>query len=198
MKLLVATSNPGKLVEIRELLGDLLELATLADLDLSAPAEPFLTFEENAAEKATVSARRARLWTLGDDSGLCVDALDGAPGVHSARYAPTEAERRQKLLRALEAVPDPRRGAHFTCAMALSSPDGERLFRSEGRVDGRIVHTGRGANGFGYDPLFEPLETPGRTIAELCSKEKNRLSHRGRALERIRPVLEKLARTGDP
>ena len=193
MKLLVATSNRGKLVEIREILGDLLELVTLGDLGLEAPEEPFVTFHENAAEKATVSARAAELWTLGDDSGLCVDALDGAPGVHSARYAPTEAERRQKLLDALHGVPDTDRGAHFVCAMALSAPDGERLFRSEGRVEGRIVHAARGSNGFGYDPLFEPLETPGRTIAELPSADKNRLSHRGRALERMRPVLEKLA-----
>lgn len=197
MRLLVATTNPGKLVEVREILAGLgFVLVSLADLQLPAPDETGATFEENAALKASACATWSNLWTLGDDSGLCVDALGGAPGVFSARYAPTEEERRAKLLRNLAAVPDPKRGAHFFCAVALSSPDGKRLFRADGRVDGGIAWAARGGNGFGYDPLFVPAETPGKTLAELSSAEKNRLSHRGRALERLRPLLEKLQRAG--
>jgi XTP/dITP diphosphohydrolase len=169
---------------------------SLADLQLPAPDETGATFADNAAQKASACATWSNLWTLGDDSGLCVDALSGAPGVFSARYAPTEEERRAKLLRNLASVPDSGRGAHFFCAVALSSPDGKRLFRADGRVDGGIAWAARGSNGFGYDPLFVPAETPGKTLAELSSAEKNRLSHRGRALERLRPLLEKLQREG--
>jgi len=199
VKLLVATSNPGKLIEIRELLAGVpLELVSLRDFDLPAPDETGETFRENAEQKAIASARQSGLWTLADDSGLCVDALGGGPGVRSARYAPTDAERRAKLLAALQGVPEDRRGAHFFCAVALSSPDGRRVLHEEGRVDGSIALAGRGANGFGYDPLFLPAETPGRTLAELEAEEKNRLSHRGRALERLRPALARLAREERP
>ena len=195
MKLLVATSNAGKLVEIREIVAGIpLELVSLRDLRLPPPDETGDTFHANAAQKATISARQSGLWTLADDSGLCVEALGGAPGVHSARYAPTDQERRAKLLHALQGVPEEKRGAHFFCAVALSPPDGERILRAEGRVDGSIAFSERGANGFGYDPIFLPAETPGHTLAELGSAEKNRLSHRGRALQRLRPVLERLAR----
>jgi XTP/dITP diphosphohydrolase len=204
VKLVVATGNAGKMQELREMLGPLgFTLLSLSDAGLSSPEEPYATFQENADLKAR-DAARSGMWALGDDSGLCVDALGGAPGVHSARYAPTDVERRAKLLDALRGVPDERRSAHFFCAMTLAAPgpaigpgDGARLFRSEGRVDGRIVHEERGSNGFGYDPLFEPLETPGRTIAELPPHDKNRLSHRGRALEQLRPLLARLARDGD-
>ena len=126
-----------------------------------------------------------------------MDALHGAPGVCSARFAETEEGRRRKLLDHLRAIPAARRTAHFFCAVALASPDGQRLYRAEGRVDGRIADAPRGANGFGYDPLFLPDEAPGRTLAELESAEKNRLSHRGRALQRLRPVLLRLEREGD-
>ena len=197
MKLLVATSNEGKLVEIRQILaGFPLELVSLRDAGLPAPDETGETFHDNAAQKATTCARHSGLWTLADDSGLCVDALDGAPGVHSARYAPTDGERRSRLLAALEGIPQPRRGAHFFCAVALSTPDGGRVLRTEGRVDGSIALAPRGSHGFGYDPLFLPAETPGKTLAELGSEEKNRLSHRGRALQELRPLLERLARGG--
>ena len=197
MKLLVATSNEGKLVEIRQILaGFPLELVSLRDAGLPAPDETGETFHDNATQKATTCARHSGLWTLADDSGLCVDALDGAPGVHSARYAPTDGERRSRLLAALEGIPQPRRGAHFFCAVALSTPDGGRVLRTEGRVDGSIALAPRGSHGFGYDPLFLPAETPGKTLAELGSEEKNRLSHRGRALQELRPLLERLARGG--
>ena len=136
MKLLVATSNPGKLIEIREILAGLpLDLVSLQDAALPAPEETGSTFHENAAQKATTCARQSGLWTLADDSGLCVEALAGAPGVHSARYAATEQDRRAKLLAALEGVPEGRRGAHFFCAVALSPPDGTRVLRAEGRVE---------------------------------------------------------------
>ena len=201
MRLLVATSNPGKLREVGEIVGPLLgdshQLVSLADLALPAPDEPYATFHENAARKATVSANASGLWTLGDDSGLCVDALSGGPGVHSARYAPTDEERRTRLLRALEAVPAGRRGAHFICAVALAAPDARRLFPAEGRVDGSIAQGPRGTGGFGYDPLFLPDESPGRTLAELSSVEKHQLSHRGRAIEQLKPLLRKLLAEGD-
>jgi XTP/dITP diphosphohydrolase len=116
--------------------------------------------------------------------------------VRSARYAATDAERRAKLLQALQAVPEAQRGAHFFCAVALSAPDGRQIYRAEGRVDGIIAREARGGNGFGYDPLFVPLESPGRTLAELETAQKNELSHRGRALARLRPLLERLARDG--
>jgi len=194
MILVVATGNPGKLVELRELLVGLdLELRSLADLGLPSPEETGSTFAENAGLKARAAAALAKTWALGDDSGLCVDALSGAPGLHSARYAATDEARRARLLDALARVPPQRRGAHFFCAAALCAPDG-RVFRAEGRVYGSIATAPRGTNGFGYDPLFLPDETPGRTLAELPSAEKNRLSHRGRALEGLRPTLEALVR----
>jgi XTP/dITP diphosphohydrolase len=194
MIVVVATGNPGKLVELRELLSGLdLTLRSLADLGLPSPEETGETFEQNAELKARAAASAAKTWALGDDSGLCVDALGGAPGLRSARYADTDEARRARLLRELSGVPAERRGAHFFCAAALCGPDG-RIFRAEGRVDGAIATAPRGTNGFGYDPLFLPAETPGHTLAELPSAEKNRLSHRGRALLRLRPVLEALAR----
>lgn len=199
MKLLVATSNAGKLIEIREILGGLaLDLLTLEDLRLPPPDETAGTFHGNAEQKAVTCARQSGLWTLADDSGLCVDALGGAPGVHSARYAETDEKRRAKLLAALSQVPPERRGAHFFCAAALSAPGGEPVVHAEGRVDGSIALAGRGTNGFGYDPLFLPGEAPGRTLAELGSEEKNLLSHRGRALRALRPALERLCRGGAP
>ncbi len=197
MKLLVATSNEGKMGEVREILAPLgFELLSLKDAALPAPDEDGVTFQDNAAHKATECATLSGLWTLADDSGICVDALRGAPGVRSARYADSDEARRQKLLKALQGVPEFRRGAHFFCAVALSAPNGRQIYRAEGRVDGSIGHEARGTNGFGYDPLFLPAETPGRTFAEITSAEKNQLSHRGRALARLRPLLERLARDG--
>jgi XTP/dITP diphosphohydrolase len=192
MILVVATGNPGKLVELRELLTGLdLTLRSLAELGLPSPEETGKTFADNAELKARAAAAAARAWALGDDSGLCVDALGGAPGLHSARYASTDEARRARLLRELAEVPAERRGAHFFCAAALCAPDG-RIFRAEGRVYGSIAFAPRGTNGFGYDPLFLPVETPGLTLAELPSAEKNRLSHRGRAIVGLRAALEAL------
>jgi len=193
IQLLVATSNAGKLREVREILAPIgFELLSLEEVALPSPDENGATFHDNAAAKATECALKSGLWTLGDDSGLCVDALGGGPGVRSARYAATDAERRAKLLQALQAVPEAQRGAHFFCAVALSAPDGRQIYRAEGRVDGIIAREARGGDGFGYDPL----ESPGRTLAELETAQKNELSHRGRALARLRPLLERLARDG--
>ncbi|MFN2550032.1 MAG: RdgB/HAM1 family non-canonical purine NTP pyrophosphatase [Myxococcales bacterium] len=197
MKLLVATSNAGKMGEIREILAPLgFELLSLQDAALPPPDETGVTFQDNAAMKATECAAQSGLWTLADDSGLCVDALGGAPGVRSARYAATDEERRAKVLKGLQGVPEFRRGAHFFCAVVLSAPGGRQVYRAEGRVDGRIGLEARGTNGFGYDPIFLPNEAGNRTLAELGSAEKNALSHRGRALARLRPLLERLAHDG--
>ena len=204
MKLLIATGNAGKLQEVREILAPLLvggtegghELVSLADLQLEAAEETGATFQENAALKATHAAQKSGLWTVGDDSGLCVDALGGGPGVRSARYADSDEARRTRLLHEVGPVPASRRGAHFFCAVALASPDGKRLFRAEGKVLGRIATAARGSNGFGYDPLFIPLEVPVKTLAELPQEQKNKLSHRGRALERLAPVLLRLLHDG--
>lgn len=197
MKLLVATSNEGKLGEIREIIGSLgFDLLSLKDAALPPPDETGVTFQDNAALKATECAAQSGLWTLADDSGLCIDALGGAPGVRSARYADTDEARRAKVLLGLRGVPEFRRGAHFFCAMALAAPGGRQIYRAEGRVDGRIGQEARGTNGFGYDPIFLPNEAGNRTLAELDSASKNALSHRGRALARLRPLLERLARDG--
>jgi XTP/dITP diphosphohydrolase len=197
VKLLVATSNAGKMGEVREILAPLgFELLSLKEAALPSPDENGVTFHDNAAAKATECAMLSGLWTLGDDSGLCVDALGGGPGVRSARYAESDEARRLKLLQALASVPEARRGAHFFCAVALSAPNGRQIHRAEGRVDGSIASEPRGQNGFGYDPLFLPHETPGRTLAELEPLQKNALSHRGRALERLRPLLARLAQEG--
>ncbi|HEY3244147.1 MAG TPA: XTP/dITP diphosphatase [Phycisphaerae bacterium] len=186
--LLLATSNPGKLREIRQILSGLpIEIKTLADFpDIQPPVEDEPTFEANALKKARHYARRTGLWTLADDSGLEVDALGGAPGVRSARYAGENAgdtANNAKLIAALAGVPAERRTARFRCAAVVS--DGSRVWASaQGTVDGLIIDTPRGQNGFGYDPHFL-LPQRGVTTAELPPEEKNRISHRGQAMRRI-------------
>ncbi len=206
MRLLFATTNPGKLRELRRLVeGAGLEVVSPADLPapLPAVAENGDTFEENAAKKASACARASGLHALADDSGLCVDALGGAPGVRSARWSEAdepglgEASRdeanNRKLLRSLAVVPPERRGAVYRAVLALAAPSGEILAAVEGTCRGRIAASGRGTGGFGYDPLFLPEARPERTMAELVPAEKDALSHRGEALRRIRPVLASLA-----
>lgn len=195
MKLVVATRNAGKLKEIRRLLAtadvEVLGLASIAD----APEveEDGATFEANAIKKAVTLAQFCGCPTLADDSGLAVDVLDGAPGVHSARYAGPMADdeaNNRKLLAALADVPPERRTAAFHCAMALATPDG-RSRTCDGLVRGRILEAPRGEGGFGYDPLFLVAEY-GRTMAELPLDIKNRISHRGQALRRMLPLLQSL------
>jgi XTP/dITP diphosphohydrolase len=192
-RVVVATSNPGKVRELGELLAAWggVEVLSLADFPgAAAPEETGTSYVENALLKARAVAAATGVAALADDSGLEVDALSRAPGLHSARYAPTNAERIAKLLAALEAVPDDARGARFRCAVALAWPDGKAEV-AEGEVAGSIVGRPRGANGFGYDPLFVPHELAARTFAEASAAEKHALSHRARAM---RALGEKLGR----
>lgn len=200
-RLLLATTNPGKIREFRDLLaGSGWDIVTPHDLDLSLTVEETgRTYAENAILKAQAFAAASGLPTLADDSGLEVDALGGAPGVHSARYGGpdlTDAERVQVLLRVLHDIPEERRTARFRAVVVVALPDG-RIFQAEGTVEGRIAHQPRGSNGFGYDPVFLVPER-GLTTAELAPSEKNRISHRARAIERIRPVLDDLRNEVDP
>ena len=197
-KLLVATSNAGKLREIRFVFADLpVELVSLAEFgEFPDVVEDEPTFEGNAGKKAIHYARLTGMWALADDSGLEVDALDGAPGVHSARFAGSPqnaAANNTKLIACLRNVPTERRAARFRCALAIA--DGERvLATADGAIEGAIIDESRGEGGFGYDPHFL-LPQLGLTSAELDPAHKNRISHRGQALRKIRPALEALLRS---
>ncbi|AUX26606.1 nucleoside-triphosphate diphosphatase [Sorangium cellulosum] len=198
LRLLAATSNRGKLTELRSLLADLpLEVLSLAEALPGAPpvVEDGETFLENALIKARAAALRSRWVTLAEDSGLEVDALGGRPGVRSARFAregATDAENNAALLSALAEVPDERPLARFRCVMVLLDPRSEgQPVVTEGRCEGWICRQPRGAGGFGYDPLFV-VEEFGRTMAELGEAEKNRVSHRGKAMLAMRAALEAL------
>lgn len=190
----VATANRGKLEEIRSAFGfEGWEFVTAVDLG-AAPldiAETGTTFEENARLKAHAYREAFGCAALADDSGLEVDALGGAPGVYSARYAgesATDADNNVKLLAELAGLPDVARAARFRCVMVLVDEDGSEMVAS-GTCEGTIADEGRGAGGFGYDPLFLPVATPGRTMAELGRDEKNAISHRGAALRALREAL---------
>ncbi len=195
MKLLVATGNRGKLRELKQLLIPLdLEVMGLDQLD-NPPvvAEDGATFTDNARKKALTLARFSGCLTLADDSGLCVDLLNGAPGVFSARYAGEQGDDKAnnaRLLKELLEIPLNQRKAHFHCCIALAWPDG-RCETVEGQVDGLIIDQQRGSHGFGYDPLFLVPEY-GKTMAELPADIKNRISHRGRALQKILPLLKEI------
>lgn len=195
MKLVLASSNAGKLSELRDLLGDGFELHAQSEFAVEDAEETGLSFIENAILKARHAARLTGLPALGDDSGLCVDALDGAPGLYSARYAGRHGDNEtniDKLLGALDGVPDARRGARFVCVLALlrHATDPQPLV-AEGTWEGRILHARRGSNGFGYDPVFfSPAH--GCSAAELEAATKNRESHRGIALAKLRERLAHL------
>jgi len=191
--LILATTNPGKIAEMNSLLGGF--SIPLKSVDQLGPLPPFeedgKTFEDNAYKKAYETASATGLPALADDSGLVVEALNGAPGVFSARYAgpqATDAENNAKLLRELEGVTN--RKAAFECIIAIAVPSGPALIY-EGRVEGEIALEPRGDNGFGYDPLFyyPPL---GKTFAELSREEKNKVSHRGKALNELRDEFDKV------
>ena len=196
MKLVAATRNRGKLVELRELLPGV-EIVAADDLGAPDVVEDADTFAGNAAKKAREVSAGTGLPALADDSGLEVDALGGAPGVRSARYAGEDASDREnlaKLLRQLDGVPDERRGARFACVAVARFPDGREV-AAFGSVEGRIVGEPRGREGFGYDPVFVPDEGDGRTFAEMGPADKNDLSHRARAMRAIKPrLLEYLRR----
>lgn len=195
MRLLIASSNKGKLIEIMELLQDVQVEAVLpADIGLTLEVEEDgATYAENAAKKALAYCTASGLVTLADDSGLEVAALGGKPGLHSARFsgkpAATDADRRQYLLSRLagHARPWP---AVFRSTVAIALPDGE-IFTMEGECRGEIIPEERGSGGFGYDPIFL-MEGLGRTMAELSLEEKNRVSHRARAILAARPALREL------
>ena len=195
-KLVLASNNPGKLREIGALLAPLaIEVSAQAALDIAEADEPHSTFLENALAKARHASRASGLPALADDSGLCVDALDGAPGVHSAYYAGRDGSRDErdarnnsKLLGALAGVGD--RRAHYYCVVVLRRADDPEPLVAEGVWRGEIASAPRGAGGFGYDPLFY-LPERRCTSAELDADQKNRISHRGQALARL------LARLGD-
>jgi len=191
-KLLLATNNKGKVAEIKALLSGVgLSLLTPAELGLVLEVpEDGLTYAENASKKAAAFSRASGLVALGDDSGLEVDILDGQPGLHSHRFSPnpdaTDADRRKYLLEKLRDNPRPWT-AHFHATVAVALPSG-RLQITSGQCDGEIIPEERGSNGFGYDPIFF-IPSVGRTMAELEMDEKNRLSHRARAVQNAIPIL---------
>ena len=197
MKVLLATNNKNKAREIREIINrDDVEIFTLADLNLNSdPEETGTTFLENAtlkAESARAAATDAGIcdyYIVADDSGLCVDALDGGPGVYSARYAEvngqrcTYADNNRKMLDALKDVEDADRGAHFETSAVMIKPDGT-LIEATGKLHGKIGTQEIGENGFGYDPIFYP-EGMDKTLAELSAEEKDAISHRGQAFRNL-------------
>ncbi|HKO46343.1 MAG TPA: RdgB/HAM1 family non-canonical purine NTP pyrophosphatase [Polyangiaceae bacterium] len=198
LTIVLATSNHGKLVELRALLADLpVQLRSAAEVlqaaDLPSIVEDGATFEENALIKARAIARATRMIALADDSGLEVDALAGRPGVRSARFAherATDAENNAALLRELAEVEEGARGARFRCVLALVDPWHEsNLHVAEGSCEGSIARTSRGSGGFGYDPLFLVSGHDGKAMAELSEADKNRVSHRGRAVQALRAIL---------
>jgi XTP/dITP diphosphohydrolase len=197
MRLLIATHNRGKFIEYQELFAGLpLDLVTLDDVGIREDVEENgRSFAENARLKALAYARQSRLLTLADDSGLEVDALNGEPGVYSKRYAGenvTDAGRNQFLLGKLRDVPRGQRTARFQCAIAIARPDGE-VWETSGTCEGEILFAPRGTHGFGYDPIFF-FPTLGKTMAELSTEEKNRVSHRARAGEGAKRILEGIIR----
>ena len=191
--LVIATRNRGKTIEIREMLKNYpVEIKNLDDFGpIPEIEEDGTTFEENAYKKASFAARVLGVPALADDSGLCVNALDGAPGIHSARFAgekATDAERSAKLLEMLKDAAD--RSAAFQCVISIAVPTGAAL-TYEGRCEGVIANAPAGENGFGYDPVFF-YPPAGKTFAQIPREEKNRISHRGRALAEVQSEFDKV------
>ncbi|MHC4665386.1 MAG: XTP/dITP diphosphatase [Planctomycetota bacterium] len=201
-KILVATTNPGKIAELKAMLDIDVELVGLADFEgIAEIEEDGFTFAENARKKATGYAKASGLWTVADDSGLVIDALDGAPGVKSARFSGAKEGDRTlldhrnmaKVLKLLEGVPTEKRTARFVCALCLASPE-RILIETEGTLEGLVAEQEMGEDGFGYDPIFF---VPGlnRTIAQFTRERKNAISHRGNAIQQLKPLLDQLLRT---
>jgi XTP/dITP diphosphohydrolase len=189
-RLVVATHNPGKAKELREILENRFDLVTAGELGLPEPDETETTFEGNALLKARAAAKASGLIALADDSGLSVAALDGAPGIFSARWAgPGKdfAEAMAKVEERLEATGSDDRAAWFTCALAVAWPDGPAMV-VEGRVDGTLTFPARGTKGFGYDPIFVP-EGLDETFGELDPAAKDAMSHRARAFAKLKAAL---------
>ena len=198
VQLLVATTNPGKLREIRALLGDSpVELVSLADVDaIDAPEETGLTFEANARLKARYYAKHTGMLTVAEDSGLSIDALNGEPGVYSARFVSPEAsyaERFAEIQRRLAVRGDASRDARFICALAVARNEAV-IFDTTQSIEGTIAVEPRGTDGFGYDPIFF-FPPYGRTLAEVTQEEKLRVAHRGKAFRALADWLKKSAET---
>ena len=199
---LIATSNRGKTREFGEMLGSAGGTFRWTDLsahpDFVPVEETGRTFLANACLKAAGYARQFRTWALADDSGLEVDALGGSPGVSSARWAKLhdagegDAANNALLLRQLDEVPEPHRTGRFVCVLALADPAGRIILTARDTVEGRILRSPRGSNGFGYDPLFY-VDVMGRTTAELSPGEKHAISHRGKALRAMKQMIERSA-----
>jgi XTP/dITP diphosphohydrolase len=204
VRVLLASRNAKKLLEMGRILSPHLPGIEVLGLDDVAPydepVEDQPTFVGNAALKARAALAATGLPSIADDSGLCVDALNGMPGVLSARWSgppKDDARNNTLLLDQLAEVPDERRGAHFACAVVFCAPPARAVPRGaelivEGRMDGRVIRETRGSGGFGYDVLFEAVEFPGRTTAELEPADKDSVSHRGRALREIAPQIADL------
>ena len=198
----VATTNPGKITELRAMLGSDVEWVGLADFEKIAEIEEDgLTFAENACKKAIGYAKATGLWTIADDSGLVIDALNGAPGVKSARFSGAKDKDRKlldhknmaKVLRLLENVPAEKRTARFVCHLCLASPE-KILVETEGILEGFINDRPIGENGFGYDPIFLVPQL-NKTVAQLTREEKSAISHRGNAIRKLKPLLAQLLKS---
>jgi XTP/dITP diphosphohydrolase len=201
IKILVATTNPGKIAEIRAMLDDDMQWLGLADFnDIAEIVEDGLTFAENARKKAIGYAKATGFWTIADDSGIVIDALGGAPGVKSARFSGEKLEDAErtlidhrniaKVLELLKGIPKEERTARFVCRLCLASPE-KILIETEGILEGLITDREIGQNGFGYDPIFF-VPHLNRTVAQLTSEEKNAISHRGKAIRKLKPLLDEL------
>ena len=200
-KILVATTNPGKITELRAMLDFDVEWLGMSGVgDIAEIKEDGSTFVENARKKAIGYAKATGLWTIADDSGLVVDALGGEPGVKSARFSGEKSKNDDgtlidhrnisKVLKLLEDVPEEKRTARFFCCLCLASPE-SILIETEGTVEGLITNREIGKNGFGYDPIFF-VPHLNKTVAQLTPEEKNAISHRGNAIRKFKPLLEEL------
>ena len=190
MKIVLASSNKHKVQEINDIVSSMdLPLDFVLPPSDFNPEENGTTFEENSYIKAMEAWNLAKTWVLADDSGLCIDALDGKPGIYSARYAETPALRIERVLKELNG--EKNRSAHFTCAMTLINPQGDIEYKYQGICEGAIINEPRGINGFGYDPIFL-VKGDTRTMAELSEKEKNQVSHRSIALRHVLAYLQNI------
>lgn len=198
VEVVLASSNRGKLAELRQLLPDWVQVRAADDAGVTLPEETGTTFAENALLKARAAVAQTGLVAIADDSGLEVDFLQGAPGVRSARFAgeqATDAENNALLLERLRGIPPEQRTARFRSVVAAVAPGGTEI-AAEGVIEGRIVEIARGSGGFGYDSLFEPTGYK-QTMAEFTVDEKNRISHRGQALRKVAEQLVPLLRESD-
>ncbi len=188
MKIVLATSNEHKVKEINAIVAQ-------SGIEFILPPEGFdpiengNTFEENSLIKALAAWELGKTWALADDSGLCIDALNGAPGIHSARYAETPQARIDRVLLEMNGIEN--RSARFKCCMTLINPEGKVAFSYTGVCEGSIIEKQRGTNGFGYDPIFL-LENSDKTMAELSEEDKNKISHRGKAINAVLKYIKTL------